>query len=379
MSTVAPSRRDELAPAPRNALGSPALAAVSLTAEGDGVAYAARLLQRALVMMEADTRAVELSPRSRSGPSRHEQLRFLARLTAEQARGATWVLFTHLGLARAQRWVPSPWQRPYAVFLHGIEVWDPGLEPGRKAALAGARLRIANSSYTAARISRAHPTVGPIAACPLVLHPDDEAAASPPGKHAILGSLSRSSVVIIGRMSAAERYKGHDELIECWPLVLDAVPEAQLVVVGTGDDRERLMRKASAAQLREHVVFTGFVDDAVRDALLARAAIFAMPSRGEGFGIVYLQAMRAGTPCIGSVADAAGDLIVDGETGRLVDPDDRQALAAAIVALLKDEPRRRRMGEAGRRRYQREFTFDRFRDRLSEVLLPAFGSHVGGR
>lgn len=174
-------------------------------------------------------------------------------------------------------------------------------------------------------------------------------------------------------MSADERYKGHDELIECWPLVLHHVPDAQLVIVGKGDDRDRLMKKAAAAGLGDRVLFPGFVDDATRDTILEQAALFAMPSRGEGFGIVYLQAMRLGTPCLGSVADAAGDIIIEGETGRLVDQDDRQALAAAIIPILRDRALRDRMGVAGRRRYEREFTFDRFRDRLSATLGNAFG------
>ena len=356
------------------ALGRPVLAAVRLDARADGVAYASRLIHLALHEIGADARPVELSPRAASRPSAFERLRFLGRLTSAQAR-ADWVLFTHLGLARAQRLVPDRWSRPYAIFLHGIEVWDRDLSADRRIALQGARLRLSNSRYTARRVMAAHPDVGTVAACPLALHPDDVRGHPPAATPSpILAGLAERCVVIIGRMSAAERYKGHDELIECWPAVVREVPDAQLVVVGTGDDRDRLRRKASETLVGDRILFPGYVDDATRDLLLARAALFAMPSRGEGFGIVYLQAMRAGTPCVGSLADAAGDVIADGETGRLVDPSDRQALATTIAGLLRDAPGRHRMGEAGRRRYEREFTFDRFRDRLADLLGAAFPS-----
>jgi phosphatidylinositol alpha-1,6-mannosyltransferase len=97
-----------------------------------------------------------------------------------------------------------------------------------------------------------------------------------------------------------------------------------------------------------------------------------MPSRGEGFGLVYLQAMRAAIPCLGSRDDAAADVIVDGETGLLVPRQDPDAIAGALVRLLADDTRRRRMGEAGRRRFENTFTYPRFRARLAGILARAF-------
>lgn len=352
--------------------GRPAIAAVRLNAPGDGVAYVARLVHRALHMPgEGPPRLAEVSPAQSTGPTPLEQFGFLLRLSAAQVR-ADWVFFTHLGLARAQRWVPSPVRRPYAVFLHGIEAWDPELSPSRHKAVALATLRIANSSYTATRVRATHPDVGDISVCPLALDPSD-------GRNSVMADGpvgmpdGSHTVIIVGRMSAAERYKGHDQLIECWGSVLRAVPDATLLIVGTGDDASRLLEKARLTGVGERIVFTGFIADDARDALLARAAVFAMPSRGEGFGIAYLQAMRMGVPCVGSRTDAAGDLIRDGVTGFLVDPGDTGELGARLVELLTNEPLRRRMGEEGRRRYHAEFTFDRFRARL----LAAVSGHNG--
>ncbi len=362
---------------PASQLGRPGLAAVRIDAAADGVAYVARLLARALESLGASAHYAELAPRSSAGPKASEQLRFLGRVASMQMHSVDWMLYSHLGLARVHRFVPRRWRRPYAVFLHGIEVWDDALSHDRRTALRGARLRLANSSYTARRVVATHPDAGNVVACPLALLPEKAAAADRAGDHAVVSALGPHGVVIIGRMNADERYKGHDELIECWPIVLESVPDARLLVVGTGSDRERLIRKAAAAGVSDAVLFPGFVEDATRDALLAQAAVFAMPSRGEGFGIVYLQAMRAGTVCVGSTVDAAGDVIVDGETGRLVDPADRQAVANAIVSLLCDDSLRHRMGTAGRRRFETEFTFDRFCDRLGATLASSFGPTTG--
>ncbi|HYW08348.1 MAG TPA: glycosyltransferase family 4 protein, partial [Longimicrobium sp.] len=354
----------------------PALAVVSLTESGDGIAYVARLLHAAFREIGgAEPRVLAVDPASAGAVSLTERGRFMARLLAESARsGSRGILFNHLGIARAQLWVPPPLRRPYAVFLNGIEAWDPELSAPRRAAVRGATARISISHYTRRRVLDAYPDAGPISACPLGLL-DPPAVGRPDGD--LLGRVGERSVLIVGRMSAAERYKGHDELIECWPRVLGRVPGAQLVVAGRGDDVDRLRRKAAGAGLAGHVIFPGFVSDATLEALLRRVALFAMPSRGEGFGLVYLQAMRAGLPCVGSTTDAAGDVIAHGETGLLADPADRDALADAIARLLEDAGLRARMGGAGERRFRREFTFERFRDRLAPLLAGAFGGERG--
>jgi phosphatidylinositol alpha-1,6-mannosyltransferase len=178
-------------------------------------------------------------------------------------------------------------------------------------------------------------------------------------------------------MSAAERYKGHDELLEAWPSVRAAAPGAQLVVVGGGDDQPRLAARARERGLADDVLFCGRVSDATLDALFERVALFAMPSRGEGFGVVYLQAMRAGLACVGATDDAAGDVIDDGRTGLLVAQRDVAGLARAIGTLLGDPALAKSMGRAGRERYEKEFTYERFRDRLASVLA-ANGVPLGG-
>lgn len=353
-------------------MARPILAVVHARPTGDGVGYAGLLLARALAEISgASPRIVGLDPASAGRVSRREQLSFLARLTlAQRSAPSLPVVFNHMGIARAQLRVPSPWRRQYAVFLHGVEIWDPELSADRKDAIRRATVRMSNSFYTARRVGQVHPDLGPIDACPLALLPDGSAPSGAERDQAIrlIGTGDRPRVVILGRMSSVERYKGHDELIECWPRVTSALPNAQLFVVGRGDDVDRLRAKARGAGVADSVIFTGFVADGVMRELLARCNVFAMPSRGEGFGLAYLEAMRRGLPCIGSDADAAPDVVLNSETGCIVRAGDHDSLTSALLGLLCDPARARAMGEAGRRREREVFSFENFRRRVAVAL-----------
>lgn len=349
-----------------------AIAAATLSRSGDGIAYAARLIHRAISDLGGrEPAVVELGETGSQPVALRTRVQFFAKLARLQSlRRVNWVVFTHVGIARAQLKVPRQFRRPYAVFLHGIESWSATLDADRRAALRGARVRIAISPHTARRVAAAHPDLPAIETCLLALLPDDEAPDRIPADVRV--DYGPHAVVIVGRMSSTERYKGHDPLILAWPRVLAEVPNASLVIVGRGDDVERLRTKAAALGLGRSVHFPGFLPDVAVRAVMRNAAVFAMPSRGEGFGLVYLQAMRAGLPCLGSRDDAASDVIVDGDTGILVPRQDTDAIAGALARLLTDESMRRRMGEAGRRRFEGVFTYPRFRARLAGVLARAF-------
>jgi len=340
------------------------------------VAGVVRLLWQAVQTRWPDGRLVTLvtdvAPNTLES-STADRLAFGARVAAAQvAGGCGWTLYSHLSLAKVQRFLPPGARRPYAVFLHGIEVWR-GLDSADLRLLSGASLRVANSAYTADRVRECHPEIGPVMVCPLALPPRWGAPTT--GAIAPAHDIGPRAVVIVGRMSAGERYKGHDALLAAWPSVLTRHPEARLVIVGSGDDEARL--RAKARPLGDAaVLFTGFVDDAQLESIYARAAVFAMPSRGEGFGLAYLEAMAHGVPCIGSTHDAAGEVIDDGVTGFLVDQDDSHALADRLSLLLGDDARRRSMGEAGRRRLRERFTAERFSVSLGAFVEGAFDANA---
>jgi phosphatidylinositol alpha-1,6-mannosyltransferase len=348
---------------------APLLAAITLHQSGGGIALVSNLLHRALVdRWPSDAQLVSMFDHENHPATLREKARFAMAIRRRQVLGETdWVLFSHFALARVQQFVPSAYRKPYGVFLHGIEVWD-DLTAREKRLVAGADIRLANSRYTADRVMHRHPDLGAVVPCPLALLQSEAghepASASRPHK------FGPHAVLVVGRMLRSERYKGHDQLIDVWPAVVARVPDTQLVIAGTGDDVDRLRGKARSSSVASHIAFTGFVSPSELNTLYESAALFALPSRGEGFGLVYLEAMSHQLPCIGSIHDAAGDVIVDGITGCLVDQHDGRALAEAISDLLLNEPRRQAMGTAGFKRVREEFTYDRFRERLHTLLAP---------
>ena len=157
--------------------------------------------------------------------------------------------------------------------------------------------------------------------------------------------------------------KGHDRVLEALPLILQRVPEAVYVIVGSGPDEERLRGLAHAHGVAERVIFAVTVSDEDLPAYYNGADLLVMPNREEGgdvegFGIVFLEANGCGKPVIGGRSGGAVDAIADGESGYLVDPYSPQAIAEAVMRLLTDPVLARRMGEAGRERAQREFSWE---------------------
>ncbi|HEX6898214.1 MAG TPA: glycosyltransferase family 4 protein [Thermoanaerobaculia bacterium] len=269
-------------------------------------------------------------------------------------------VFDLLGPARVQAYLPGPFRSPYLIPMYGIEVWRP-LEWDRRRALAQATMTFAISAYT---LERARPFLPPLresSVLPLALEErKPEGAVDAP----LISRLGRGFLLIVGRMDPTERYKGHDQLLEA----LTALPEARLVVAGDGGDRPRLEDKAASLGIGDRVVFTGFLSEATLAELYRRCAAFAMPSLGEGFGLVYLEAMRAGKPVLAARGSAAEEIVVEGQTGLLADPEDRPALRAALARLLGEPGTARRMGEAGYERWRKEFGIERFRERVAGML-----------
>lgn len=154
------------------------------------------------------------------------------------------------------------------------------------------------------------------------------------------GLEDRKVILTVGRMSSTERYKGHDRVIAALPDVRMRCPQAAYLIVGDGDDRVRLAGLATQHGVREHVIFAGGVPDHELAQHFALADVFAMPSTGEGFGIVFLEAAACGVPVIGGCADGSMDALAEGRIGAAIAPDDAAQLADAIVCVLQDPPPR---------------------------------------
>ncbi len=290
-------------------------------------------------------------------------------------RGTAYV-FDLLGPARVQAYLPPSLRAPYLIQLHGLEIWR-RLEWDRTRALAHATVACAVSAYTLERARPFCPDLGGTAVVPLAL---EERKPTGTTDDRLLDRLGQGFLLIAGRMAPGERYKGHDQLLEALPALLAAHPGGvRLVVAGDGDDRARLEEKAASLQLEDRVAFTGFVSEATLAELYRRCAAFVMPSRGEGFGLVYLEAMRAGKPVLAARGSAAEEIVRHGETGLLVDPDDRDELAAGLARLLGDAAIAASLGEAGRARWRQDFGLERFQERLRPLLEILVSPSPGGR
>jgi phosphatidylinositol alpha-1,6-mannosyltransferase len=306
----------------------------------------------------ADSRLDGIRLRSAAGGRARMAAWALARSRASLDGSLVLVMHVHLAplaLVLAMRGAPV------AVFLHGIEAWAP-LRRRDAAALDRATMLLANSHHTAARFREANPRFAPrdVAVCHLGVGPRAVTSIPP----AIDGYA-----LIVGRLVAGERYKGHDALIDVWPAVRARVPGAILVVVGDGDDRGRLESLARDRGVADQVMFTGRVPAGELAGWYEHAAFFAMPSTGEGFGLVYVEAMRAGQPCL-AARGAADEILDDGVTGIVVDPAARDRLADALVQLFVDRDGRERMGRAGADRVARMFEEHHFAARLLAQLAP---------
>jgi glycosyltransferase involved in cell wall biosynthesis len=155
---------------------------------------------------------------------------------------------------------------------------------------------------------------------------------------------------VVGTVGRATGQKGFDVLLEA----IAQVPEAQLVVVGGGPGLEDLVARAGTLGIGERVEFTGWVDNP-RDHL-TRLDLYVQPSRFEAQGLAIAEAMLAELAVVATDVGGIPDVVIDGETGLLVPPEDPEALARAIAELIDDPARRAEMGRAGRRRAAEKFT-----------------------
>lgn len=286
------------------------------------------------------------------------------------ARQADVIILAHVHFApllHLIRWIAP--RASCRIAAHGIEVWKP-LGTVTASAVRHADQIWPVSDYTGRRMVAENPKLGKavqFARLPNTLGPNyppaskmhtREALRLPPGK----------ILLCVSRMSTLEPYKNVELLIRTLPQVRHAHPQTTLVVVGPGDDRPRLEGVVAELGLDAHVIFAGRVAEDVLQSYFAACDVFVLPSTGEGFGIVYLEAMFHGKACIGAAAGGVPEVIEDGVTGLLVDARVPEQLSAAMVRLLQDDARCVAMGHAGRERLEREFSIERFRERLAELL-----------
>lgn len=255
----------------------------------------------------------------------------------------------------------------YVVSAHGIEVWEP-LWWLRRLGLRGAARVFANSRDTGHKlvdvqgVQRDRVTLLPPALDPIF---QERMSAGINGDVHLPSGLR---LLTVARLAATERGKGIEDVLQALPQVLKVVPDAWYVVVGDGDDRARLELKAKELGVADHTVFAGWVPERELIGYYQACDVYVMPSRKEGFGIVFLEAMACGKPVIGGNHAGTPDLIRDGVTGYLVNHGDVRALADRLGRILADSELRARMGRAARQWVHERYTLRAFSETLACVL-----------
>jgi phosphatidyl-myo-inositol dimannoside synthase len=334
----------------------------------DGISEVSRQVVRALIdragagavetwaYRGAEPRSDRVAPhRFRAAEGRRWRLIAWAVARASRSQADLTVVAMHTHLAPVVH--PLAWRgAERVVFIHGIEAWRP-LRRREAWAMRGEVRIVANSRRTATLFHAANPMLPAAAVCPLGI-------AAPPA--AIRWSGEPGFALIVGRLSASERYKGHDALIDAWPLVLEAVPGARLVIAGEGDDRERLEQRVHRERLASAVLLLGSVPDAELRGLYQACGIYVMPSSGEGFGLAFLEAMRESKPCV--ALRASEEIVVDQTTGLLLDRADPRAIAEVLIRLFRDPALRHRLGQAGALRARTLFEERHFARRFADAV-----------
>jgi phosphatidylinositol alpha-1,6-mannosyltransferase len=252
---------------------------------------------------------------------------------------------------------------------HGIEVWQ-RLPALRRAALCRADIVLAPSSDTARKLAEIQDVrAEKIRRLPWPVDPGFLDLADSPGNLPLPARFPSGKIVLsVGRWAANERYKGADLLMEAASELAREFPDWHLVLVGTGDDLPRLEKLANAASTRDHIHFMSGLSRRELAACYAAADVFALPSTGEGFGLVFLEAMAFRKPVIGAPFGGIPDIVEDGVTGILVNPQNPSSLLSALRALLSNAALRQRMGQRGGEVVRAQFVFKHFEANLAKLL-----------
>ena len=244
------------------------------------------------------------------------------------------VISTHPNFAILQLAHKKIFQSKYWSTAHGIEVWNIQSRLQLKSLSKIDRL-LPVSKYTRDRLKNQLRDI-----CPkqTILPNSFDGLRFCPGlksKH-LLGryGLAEDTPIILtlSRLSYADRYKNIDRLIESIRFLLPRWPDIRLIVMGDGDDRNRLSRIAKDNGVGPSVIFTGRVETAEIPDHLRLASVFALPSSGEGFGIVFLEALGCGVPVIAGNRDGSSEPLREGKFGQLVDPE--LPLAPVLASML---------------------------------------------
>jgi phosphatidyl-myo-inositol dimannoside synthase len=275
------------------------------------------------------------------------KLAFVSRLGGRVWRGGPvdLVICGHLYLLPAAWLLARLRGARFALIIHGLEAWARSRKP-----LVNFLARFVDAFISVSRLSAerfSHWSKVPMARAFILPNCVDLDRFQPEPRDTALieryGLKSSKVILTVGRLAAQERYKGFDEVIEIMPQLVKQFSTLKYLIVGDGPDRARLEAKARTLGVSQHVVFAGYISEIDKVAHYNLADAYVMPSSGEGFGIVLIEAAACGIPVVGSKSDGSREALLDGQLGRLIDPRNLHELIQAVTTVLQAGVSRRRI------------------------------------
>jgi glycosyltransferase involved in cell wall biosynthesis len=226
---------------------------------------------------------------------------------------------------------------PYWVIAYGTEAWNID-RPALQRALHHADRILSISGYTRDRLLKEQ-NLDPAKISLLPCTFDASRFQIAPKPQHLLNcyrlTAEQPIILTVGRLDSTQQYKGYDKILRALPEMRRQIPNVHYILVGQGSDRPRIEQLIAQLNLQNCVTLAGFVPDNEIGDYYNLCDVFAMPSKGEGFGIVYLEALACGKPTLGGNQDGAIDALCHGELGALVDPDDVDAIAQTLIQILQ--------------------------------------------
>lgn len=247
------------------------------------------------------------------------------------------VISTHINFTLAAYWLKRVAGIPYWAVAHGVDAWEID-NSALQTALKSADRILAVSNYTRDRlIEEQNLDPSCISLLPNTFDADRFEITPKPQHLLARYQLTPEQPVIltVARLDNSERYKGYDKILQALPAIRQTIPNIHYLIVGKGSDRDRIEKLITLLDLQDNVTLAGFVTDEELNDHYNLGDVFAMPSKGEGFGIVYLEALACGKPVLAGNCDGAIDALCDGELGILVDPDDVSAIASNLTEIIQ--------------------------------------------
>ena len=245
------------------------------------------------------------------------------------------------------------------LFVYGIDAWHPPHRPLARRLMSRCRGVVSISAITRDRMLAWSGYDGRTFLLPNAIHAGDYGIR--PRRRDLIdryGLAGKRVLLTAGRLDARERYKGFDEVME----ILPGLPaDVAYLIAGAGSDADRLRERAVSLGVADRVRFTGLFDEAEKADLYSLADAYVMPSRGEGFGFVVLEALAAGVPVVASKHDGTREAVRDGQLGLLVDPANPAEITAAIREVLERPVRGIDPG-------LEYFSFENFARRTGEII-----------